>query len=167
MAFCPSSARLISETVLPGVSVWFLSLIFTKVIYTVAFVQILFTFQSEHGQVGPVHVYISPVGEWSSEVLQIMLMWIKVLGETWGFIVAAAGSLNMLGPMGSGTIRKCGLVGGSMSLCRQVLRAPSAQASSGAESSPLLAAFGSIRRTLRSFSSTMFAFMMSCFLPWQ
>lgn len=31
-------------------------------------------------------------------------------------------------PMGSGTIRRCGLVGGSASLCRRAWRAPSAQA---------------------------------------
>jgi hypothetical protein len=63
---------------------------------------------------------ISPVGGSSFEVLQIMLMWIKVLGETWGFIVAAGGSLNMLGPMGSGTIRKCGLVGIGVALLEEV-----------------------------------------------
>ena len=37
------------------------------------------------------------------------------------------GALNMLGPVGSGTIRRCDLVGGGVSLCRQALRAPGAQ----------------------------------------
>jgi hypothetical protein len=48
--------------------------------------------------------------------------------------------------MGSDTIRRCGLVGESISLCRQALRDPGAQAPPSAEETLLLAIYG--RETL-------------------
>ena len=65
-------------------------------------------------------------------------------------------------PLESGTIRRCGLVKGSMSLWRWGLR--SLICPSHAQWHSLLAALGSRCRTL-SISSTVPAWMLPCFLP--
>jgi hypothetical protein len=54
-------------------------------------------------------------------------------------------------PTGSGTIRRCGLIIGSVLLCRRALRSPSAQTPPSVKESLLLAAFG--WRTLSFFSA--------------
>lgn len=75
-------------------------------------------------------------------------------------------------PMGSGTIRSCGLVGGSVSLCRWALKVPSAQDLPSTRESLHLgacrkespsAAFRSRFRTLGSFTSAVPACTLTCF----
>ena len=75
-------------------------------------------------------------------------------------IIDACGGLHMLGPE-SGTIRKYGLVGGSVSLYEWTLRD---LPPSFLDSSLLLFVFGTRCRTL-SFASVMPAWMFPCFLP--
>ena len=78
-----------------------------------------------------------------------------------GFFVKH-GSLNVIGPhnlIGSGTIRKCGFVGGSASLCGQALWFPMLRISSSVSVDFLLSAG---YRNLGYYSSTMSACTPPC-----